>query len=91
MIDPRPDRGPLCLWDIECVCVSYHIPIPQLYHPGATATLARDTRGDRRDIDVIREHHRYLEYFLMAGDRMERREMKETTGRTKLTRRGKPR
>jgi len=32
----------------------------QLYHPGATATLARDTRGDRRDIDVIREHHRLL-------------------------------
>lgn len=32
----------------------------QLYYPGATASLQRDTRGDRRDIDVIKEHHRLL-------------------------------
>jgi len=32
----------------------------QLYFPGSTATLARDTRNDKRDIDVIREHHRLL-------------------------------
>merc|ERR1711971_1338593 len=32
----------------------------QLYFPGATATLARDSSNDKRDIDVIREHHRLL-------------------------------
>ena len=32
----------------------------QLYFPGATATLARDSSSDKRDIDVIREHHRLL-------------------------------
>ena len=30
----------------------------QLYYPGATAQLKRDTSTDKRDIDVIREHHR---------------------------------
>jgi len=32
----------------------------QLYFPGATAQLARDTTNDKRDIDVIKEHHRFL-------------------------------
>jgi len=32
----------------------------QLYFPGATSTLQRDTSNDKRDIDVIREHHRLL-------------------------------
>merc|ERR1719447_2532406 len=32
----------------------------QLYFPGATATLARDRSNDKRDIDVIREHHKLL-------------------------------
>lgn len=33
----------------------------QLYYPGATGNnLQRDTRNDRRDIDVIKDHHRFL-------------------------------
>merc|ERR1719369_2124347 len=32
----------------------------QLYYPGSTAGIRRDTRNDKRDIDVIREHHRLL-------------------------------
>merc|ERR1719228_2874739 len=32
----------------------------QLYFPGATGTLQRDTSNDKRDIDVIREHHKLL-------------------------------
>jgi len=32
----------------------------QLYYSGATAQLKRDTSNDKRDIDVIREHHRFL-------------------------------
>ena len=29
-----------------------------MYYPGATGQLKRDTTADRRDIDVIRDHHR---------------------------------
>merc|ERR1711915_621153 len=32
----------------------------QLYYPGSTAGIRRDTRNDKRDIDVIRDHHRFL-------------------------------
>jgi len=32
----------------------------ELYFPGSTAQLARDTSNDKRDIDVIKEHHRFL-------------------------------
>jgi len=32
----------------------------QLYHRGATGKLQRDTTRDRRDIDVIRQHHKFL-------------------------------
>jgi len=32
----------------------------QLYFPGSTAGIQRDNRNDKRDIDVIREHHRFL-------------------------------
>jgi len=32
----------------------------QLYYQGATGALERDTRNDKRDIDVIKEHHRFL-------------------------------
>lgn len=33
----------------------------QLYYPGATGNnLQRDTRNDKRDIDVIKEHHRFV-------------------------------
>jgi len=32
----------------------------QLYHVGATKGLARDKSRDKRDIDVIREHHKFL-------------------------------
>jgi len=31
-----------------------------LYYPGATAKLVRDTSNDKRDIDVIKDHHRFL-------------------------------
>merc|ERR1719341_69797 len=32
----------------------------QLYFPGSTAGIQRDNRNDKRDIDVIRDHHRFL-------------------------------
>jgi len=32
----------------------------QLYYPGSTGQLQRDTSTDKRDIDVIREHHRFI-------------------------------
>lgn len=32
----------------------------QLYYKGATSTLQRDESRDKRDIDVIREHHKFL-------------------------------
>merc|ERR1711962_24699 len=32
----------------------------QLYYKGSTSTLQRDQTRDRRDIDVIREHHKFL-------------------------------
>lgn len=32
----------------------------QLYHKGATAKLERDKSRDKRDIDIIQEHHRFL-------------------------------
>jgi len=32
----------------------------QLYFPGSTAAIQRDNRNDKRDIDVIRDHHRFL-------------------------------
>merc|ERR1719369_1121008 len=32
----------------------------QLYFPGSTSGIQRDNRNDKRDIDVIREHHRFL-------------------------------
>jgi len=32
----------------------------QLYHVGAAASLARNKSRDKRDIDVIREHHKFL-------------------------------
>jgi len=32
----------------------------QLYFPGSKAGIQRDNRGDKRDIDVIRDHHRFL-------------------------------
>lgn len=32
----------------------------QLYYPGATTNNQRDSRNDKRDIDVIKEHHRFL-------------------------------
>ncbi|XP_023329740.1 protein FRA10AC1 homolog isoform X2 [Eurytemora carolleeae] len=32
----------------------------QLYYKGATDTLQRDTSRDKRDADVIKEHHRFL-------------------------------
>ena len=35
-----------------------------MYHPGATAKLARDASNDKRDIDVIKEHHRYKHFLL---------------------------
>lgn len=31
-----------------------------MYYPGATGQIKRDTTADRRDIDVIREHHRFI-------------------------------
>merc|ERR1719341_2216706 len=32
----------------------------QLYFPGSTAGIQRDNRNNKRDIDVIRDHHRFL-------------------------------
>jgi len=32
----------------------------QLYYKGSTATLKRDCSKDKRDIDVIKEHHKFL-------------------------------
>jgi len=32
----------------------------QLYFPGSTAGIQRDNRNDKRDIDVIKDHHRFL-------------------------------
>jgi len=32
----------------------------QLYHKGSTSKLQRDTSRDKRDIDVIKEHHKFL-------------------------------
>jgi len=32
----------------------------QLYHVGATSSLTRDKTRDKRDIDVVREHHKFL-------------------------------
>merc|ERR1719348_1883265 len=32
----------------------------QLYYPGATGLNQRDIRNDKRDIDIIRDHHRFL-------------------------------
>merc|ERR1719348_1190415 len=32
----------------------------QLYYPGATGLNQRDVRNDKRDIDIIKDHHRFL-------------------------------
>jgi len=32
----------------------------QLYYKGSTSTLERDKSNDKRDIDVIRDHHKFL-------------------------------
>lgn len=32
----------------------------QLYFPGSTSGIQRDNRNDKRDIDVIKDHHRFL-------------------------------
>ena len=54
--------------DFYCVLLGFLFdlfePPLQLYYPGATASLQRDIRGDRRDIDVIKEHHRFAKLLL---------------------------
>lgn len=43
----------------------------QLYYRGSTSTLQRDTRGDRRDVDVIKQHHKFLWDESDTGDSWE--------------------
>lgn len=43
----------------------------QLYFRGSTSTLQRDSRNDKRDIDVIREHHKFLWDESDVGDSWE--------------------
>lgn len=43
----------------------------QLYYRGSTSSLQRDTRGDRRDVDIIRQHHKFLWDESDTGDSWE--------------------
>jgi len=52
----RYHQSSLSAYDRHKMLVNQYL----LYHPGAMQQLQRDTSKDRRDIDVVRENHRFL-------------------------------